>query len=131
MTAPQDPTPRYRFGKCAAHDFGVRTYYALDTATQRPVLAHLLDDAGPEPRARMTAILAQLPAADAQVVLETLETERGWTIVTLLLDTLESFPAWLAQRVPTMPYMTERRPDTPVPDPTPETSIVIPRPDAG
>ena len=127
MTEPALPS-RYRLSMSITHQDGVRTYIAYDHALSRPVLAHLLDTAGPFTPQTMEALLATLPAQDAANIVETAMTERGWAVITLPTDGLNHFVAWLNQRV------AAPRTPSPLPPPAPAAPmapVAPPAPPAG
>ena len=102
-----------------AHDEGVRTYFALDQESGRPVLAHLLEVDTVEARAHLDALVARLAPDDAALVIDRGMTERGWAVITQPAEGLNLFAKWLARRVAAA---------TTVHAPTPEVAIAPPIP---
>lgn len=111
--------PRYRTSMSVAHDEGVRTYFALDQESGRPVLAHLFDVDTPDARAQVDAMVARLAPDDAALVIDRGMTERGWALITQPAEGLNLFAKWLANRVAAA---------TTVRTPTPEVAIAPPIP---
>lgn len=98
MTEPAS-SPRYRLSMSISHQDGVRTYIAYDHQLARPVLAHLVDTAGPYTLHDIEALLALLPAKDAAQIVENAMTERGVAVITLPSEGLNHFIAWLTDRI--------------------------------
>lgn len=90
--------PRYRLSIVIAQQEGVRTYMGVDRVAGDPVLAHIPDDASPAARMQLATRLAQLTGADAALVIESAETERGWAVITRAEEGLDNFMAWLRAR---------------------------------
>ena len=88
---------RYRILRALAQD-GVRTFTAQHVGTQRPVMVHFLDAVAPETRAELLARVERLEATDRARVLERVEVDGAPVLVTQVLASFETLPAWLAAR---------------------------------
>lgn len=119
-----DPPPRYRTSMSIAHVDGFRTYFALDQKTGRPVLVHLPDADTPNVRLALAMQITQLEPADAALVVDSGDTDRGWAIITQAAEGMNLFAAWLASRHVAAP--TPAEPARALSPPTPAESAPVP-----